>query len=166
MKIRGVLVGLAGVLLSGGWLTVSAQADALPSQYQGTWYGYISSEKIHHVRHYYFSQLTVKAKRISFDYQTTTNAHFKNRKWTWGASALATYRSKKDQKNRPIYKIYLPIYEDDAVAKIRLGTVTGTGASRQALIVNAGYENLYLFRQPVRSHPWGIGYEDSLELYD
>ncbi len=166
MRGKGFLFGLAGILLGGTLLTVPAQADALPSQYQGTWYGYISSEKVHHVRHYDFSKLTIKSKRIAFDYQTTTNARFKNLKWTWGASSLATYKAKKDKKNRQIYKIYLPVEEDDAVAKIRLGTVTGTGSSKQTLILNEGYENLYLFRQPLRSHPWGIGYEDSLELYD
>ncbi|WP_407888757.1 hypothetical protein [Levilactobacillus sp. N40-8-2] len=166
MRGKGLLFGLAGLLLGGGLLTVPAHADTLPSQYQGTWYGYISSEKIHHVRHYYFSKITIKPARIAFDYQTTTNGHFKNLKWTWGASSLATYKAKKDKKSRQIYKIYLPVEEDDAVAKIRLGTVTGTGSSKQVLILNEGYENLYLFRQPLRSHPWGIGYEDSLELYD
>ena len=38
-----------------------------------------------------------------------------------GASSLATYKAKKDKKNRQIYKIYLPVEEDDAVAKIDWG---------------------------------------------
>ncbi|MFC6207276.1 hypothetical protein [Levilactobacillus tongjiangensis] len=166
MSIKRLLFGLAGVVLGGALLAVPAQADTLPTQYQGTWYGYISSEKSHHVRRYYFNQVTIKSNHISYDYQNTINPRFKNLKWTWGASAKASYRAKVDRKGRQIYRIFTARTDEDALGKIRLGNVKGVGIDRTALILNVGYENLYLFRQPTRSHAWGEEYEDSFDIYE
>lgn len=165
MEIRQWLLASMALIAGSVAISISAQADTLPEDYQGNWYGYISSEKVHQQRHYYVGQVTLTGDQVAYDYFYTGNKQLKKLQWKWGASALATYKAKTDKQNRQNYRIYTPVYSDEVLARVRLTVTKVNGKKIQALVLHTDDEDLYLFKKPTRSHAWGFEHEDELYIY-
>ncbi|WP_367295680.1 hypothetical protein [Levilactobacillus yonginensis] len=152
-----VLVSLGLTLLAGG---VTAQAKSqLPKRYQGTWYGYVCSEKVDHVRTYNVVKVGFTRNRFDYAYLKTTHSDLSQLDWQWEEHTLTSYGKKVNKHHQTYYTISTAGFADD-INHMRLVTVKVNGQRLRALKLTAQPDNLYAFRKPLRTHAWGWDFED------
>jgi len=148
--------GLVATLFTG---SLVAQAKTLPKSYRGDWYGYVSSEKVGHVKTYYAIKLRLTSKRMDYNFLQTTQANLSQLKWQWGEKSLATYQRRTNKHHQTYYVLSSQAYQDD-LDRLQLKTVKRNGKNTQALHWWGDADSVYAFRQPQRAYAWGWDFED------
>ncbi|MGX6428421.1 hypothetical protein [Levilactobacillus yonginensis] len=153
--LKGVILGIAsvGLFLVGTTAPVQAASKTvkLPSSLKGSWYGYLGKDE--NDWHRYGVVKLSLTKNFTLRTYTSKKKSLKPLRWEMTTKVPVTYT----KKAKGVYRLYSrnkadldsPVFISRKQVNVKV-----LGKKKMALKLRMDGENVYLFRQPLRSHMW------------